>query len=135
MRFGDGEMQDLSAIRLQLSAHTNAITLFLHLLSISSRGNVEQYKTTQGGELRKIRDDTNWITSTLQARGNKEGTILSSYTNDDKSSWKELLRELVKEGYSSKVLRRHKLTIKNFVLELGAIGALDQVLAMNLKLT
>jgi hypothetical protein len=127
IQFGNGEMQDLSAIRLQLSAHTNAMTLFLNLLSIGSQGNVELYMTTQGGELRKIRDDVNWITATLQARSSREGSILSSYTNDDKSFWKELRRELIKEGYSSKVLKKHKTTIKNYVLELGAIGALDEL--------
>jgi hypothetical protein len=34
---------------------------------------------------------------------------------------------LIKEGYSSKVLRRHKTTIKNYVFELGAKGALDEL--------
>jgi hypothetical protein len=59
VRFGNGEMQDLSAIRLQLSAHTNAITLFLNLLSINSHGNVEQYMSLQFRELRNIRADVN----------------------------------------------------------------------------
>lgn len=125
VQFGNGEMRDLSAIRLHLSAHTNAITLFLNLLAIGSQGNVEQHITAQGGELRKIGGDINWIIATLQAGSNREGSILTSYTDDDKSFWKELRRELVKEGYSSKVLKKHKTVIKNYVHELGAIGALD----------
>jgi hypothetical protein len=126
IRFGNGEMQDLSAIRLQLSTHTNTVTLFLNLFSIGSQGNVERM-STQGGELRKIRDDVNWIAATLQARSKREGSILTSYTNDDKSFWKELRRELFKKGCSSKVLKRHKTTIKNYVFELGATGALDEL--------
>lgn len=127
IQFGNGEMQDLSAIRLQLSAHTNAITLFLNLLAIGSQGNVERHITAQSGELRKIGGDINWIVATLQAGSHNEGSILTSYTDDDKSFWKELRRELVKEGYSSKVLKKHKTAIKNYVQELGAIGAMDEL--------
>lgn len=127
IRFGNGEMQDLSAIRLQLCAHTNAITLFLNLLSISSQGNVERCMNSHMGVMRNIRADVNWITATLQARASREGSTLTSYTNDDKAFWKELRRELIREGYSSTVLRQHKRAIKNYVLELGTIGALDEL--------
>jgi hypothetical protein len=51
---------------------------------------------------------------------------LTSYTNDDKAFWKELRRELVKEGYSSTALEKHK-AIKDYVRELGTIGALDEL--------
>lgn len=128
-------MQDLSAIRLQLSTHTNTIALFLNLFSIGSQGNVERM-STQGGELRKIRDDVNWIAATLQARSKREGSILTSYTNDDKSFWKELRRELFKKGCSSKVLKRHKTTIKNYCMysNLAPQGRWMSCLTMSLNL-
>ena len=59
-----------------------------------------------GAELKKLRQSLNWITATLQASSeNREGSILTSYGDDDKAIWKEFRRELLKEGFSSDKLR------------------------------
>jgi hypothetical protein len=46
---------------------------------------------------------------------------------DDKAIWKDFRRELIREGFSSEVLEKHMETIKDYVLELGNRGALDDV--------
>jgi hypothetical protein len=70
--------------------YTSAITLFLNLLSMGSQGKVEEYMETRGVELRELRQSLDWITASLQARnGNREGSILASYADDDKAMWKE----------------------------------------------
>lgn len=124
VKFSNGEMQDLSKIRLEISAHTNAITMFLNLLSVGSQGIVE-------GMVRELQTSVNWIIATSQASsaasGRREGSILTSYTNDDKSFWRELRRELVKDGFSSSVIREHKASIQSYVTRLGSSGALDDL--------
>jgi hypothetical protein len=117
VKFGNNEMVDLSAIRIELSTHTNAITLFLNLLSLNSQGKVE----TQIGQLQQ---SINWLVASKQGTM-KEGSVFTSYTDDDKSFWRELRRELIKDGYSSSVLKKHKTLIKQYVADLGSIGALD----------
>jgi hypothetical protein len=126
IRFGNGEMQDLTEIRQKISTYTSAITLFLNLLLIGSQGRVERYMDSQGGELKGMRDSLNWITESLQAK-TREGSILTSYAEDDKAFWKDFRRELIKEGFSSAVLSRHKAVIKEYVMELGSRGALDDL--------
>jgi hypothetical protein len=37
----------------------------------------------------------------VEEEGANEGSILTAYARDDKAVWKELGRELVREGYSS----------------------------------
>jgi hypothetical protein len=129
VQFGNGEMLDLAEIRLKISTSTSALTLFLNLLSIGSQGKVESYMESQGDELREMRRSLNWITASMQAKAPKagEGSILTTYAGDDKAIWKDFRRELIKEGFSSDVLRRHKETIKEYVMELGNLGALDDV--------
>jgi len=129
VQFGNGEMLDLVEIRLKISTSTSALTLFLNLLSIGSQGKVESYMESQGDELREMRRSLNWITASMQAKAPKagEGSILTTYAGDDKAIWKDFRRELIKERFSSEALQRHKETIKDYVLELGSRGALDDV--------
>jgi hypothetical protein len=56
-----------------------------------------------------------------------DGTVMTNYTNDDMTFWRAFRRELVKEGYSSNVLRgRPEILIKAYVRELGERGVLDE---------
>jgi hypothetical protein len=126
IRFGNGELKDMAKVRQEISTYTSAITLFLNLLSMGSQGRVEEHMENHSEELRELRKSLNWITSSLQAAsGNRDGSILTSYADDDKAIWKAFRRELVEEGFSSRVLSKHKELIKDYVLELGARGALD----------
>jgi hypothetical protein len=126
VQFGNGEMKDIAKIMQELSTYTSAITLFLNLLTMGSQGKVEEHMESHGEELRELRHSLNWITAMLQANnGNREGSTLTSYGEDDKTIWKEFRRELLKEGFSSEELRKHKAIIKDYVMELGSRGALD----------
>ena len=128
IRFGNGEMQDLAKIRSELVTHTQAITLFLNLLGLGSQGKVERYMETHGAELREIKTSLNWVTAKLQVKDaytHGERSILSSHVGDDKEVWKMFRRELIQDGISSRMLRKHKQTIKKYVVELGARGVLD----------
>ncbi|KAE9365756.1 hypothetical protein N431DRAFT_297272, partial [Stipitochalara longipes BDJ] len=123
VRFGNGEMQDLTKIRSELATHTQAITLFLNLLGLGSQGKVERYMENHGAELREIKASLNWATAKMQVREgctHGEKSILTNYVGDDKEIWKMLRRELIQDGISSRVVRTHMETIKKYVTELGA---------------
>ena len=127
VKFGNGEMQDLNELRLKIATSTQAINLFLNMLLIASQGKVEQYMDSQGPELKEIKTSVNWIAAMLQATSPGEGSVLTSYTNDDKMFWKEFRRELVKEGYSSSVIKEHRDIIIKYVVEIGNRGMLEDV--------
>ena len=130
VKFGNGEIQDLDKIRSELATHTQAITLFLNILGLGSQGKVERYMESHGDELREIKASLNWVTAKLQVKEgatHREKSILSSYAGDDKEDWKMFRRELIRDGFSSRVLSTHKETIKKYVVELGERGVLDDV--------
>jgi hypothetical protein len=56
-----------------------------------------------------------------------DGTVWTSYENDDRAFWRQLRRELVEEGYHSSVLRKYKELLKDYVEELGRRGVFDQI--------
>lgn len=61
IRFGNGEMQDFSELRLKVVTSTQALNIFLNMLSIGSQGRVEQYMDSQGPEMNDIKTSLNWI--------------------------------------------------------------------------
>ncbi|KUJ12004.1 uncharacterized protein LY89DRAFT_786152 [Mollisia scopiformis] len=129
VRFGNGEMQDLGKIRSELATYTQAITLFLNMLTVGSQGKVEKFMDTQGKDTMELKRSLNWITAKMQAsESHEEKSILTSYSEDDKLVWKAFRRELVQEGFSSRSLGRHKDIIKQYILELGTRGLLDETL-------
>jgi hypothetical protein len=126
VKFGNGEMKDLAEIRLKLSAHTSALIMSLNLCSLGSQGKVEKQLEGVGGDLEGIRVKVDWIAANITAKS-EDGTVWTSYTNDDKTFWRELRRELVKEGYHSSVLHKHKRLLKSYVEELGMRGVFDDL--------
>lgn len=81
---------------------------------------------SQGKDLRDIKVSLNWVTASMQARSHEEKSILTTYTEDDKNVWKTFRRELIRDGFSHRTLGKHKETIKQYVMELGERGALDE---------
>ena len=126
VKFGNGEMLDLGKIRAELVTHTQALNLFLNLLSIGSQGKVEKYMDSHGEELREIKHALHWVTASMQAKSHEEKSILTTYGDDDKAIWKTFRRELIEEGFSCQLLNKHRSTIKKYVMELGERGALDE---------
>ncbi|CAD6579511.1 MAG: hypothetical protein ASARMPREDX12_009270 [Alectoria sarmentosa] len=127
IRFGNGKMADLAEMRGKLMYYTSAISLFLNMVSIGTMGRVERQMNDAGGDLRDIKLAVNGITAHLTSTSIRhEGSVLTAYADDDTAVWKEFRRELVKHGFSSSVIRKHKSLIKAYIEELGTRGLLDE---------
>jgi hypothetical protein len=126
VKFGNGEMLDLGSIRLELSTHTNAVTLFVNLLMLGSQGKAEKHMDNHSEELKHIRQSLNWISASFHA-STPEGTVWTTYADDEKEVWRKFRRELVKEGFKSSTIERHKTIIIRYLTELGSRGAFDHI--------
>jgi len=125
IQFGTGEIHDLADLRSKLCTHTSAITLSINLCSLGSQGRIEKQLNSVGGDLEGIRGTVDWLAANMTAKSG-DGTVWTTYEDDDKAFWRELRRGLVKEGYRSSVLHRHKHLIKNYVEKLSKREAFDQ---------
>jgi hypothetical protein len=110
VRFGNSEMQDLSQFRDKISTYLGIIMLHLNM--------------STGSEMRKMKVSIDGIATRL-ASGH-EGSILTSYGDDDKSAWKELRRALRREGFEDVFVRENRNSIMDYVKELGDRGAFDE---------
>ena len=125
VRFGNGELATVKDLRSKLIYYTGNLSLFLNMVSMCSMGIVEKQMCEAGGDLKEIRRAVNQITAHLMTGASKEGSALTDYADDDKAVWRAFRRELIKEGFSSDVIREHKDTIQAYVKELGSSGILD----------
>jgi hypothetical protein len=110
VRFGNSEMQELSQFRDKISTYLGIIMLHLNV--------------STGSEMRKIKVSIDGIAAKM-ASGH-EGSLLTSYGEDDKAAWKELRRELHREGFEDSFIRKNRHSIMDYVRELGDEGAFDE---------
>ena len=125
VRFGNGELADIRDLRQKLTYYTSALSLFVNMVSMGSMGRVERKMESAGEDIREIRIAVNGITAHLFSTSNREGSVLTTYADDDKAVWKEFRKELIEEGFSSAIIRKHKSLIKAYIKELGDRGLLD----------
>ena len=127
IKFGNGQIASLADQRNMLTYYTSALSLYLNMISVGAVGRVEQQMEDAGGELREIRLAVNSITAHFLTKANCEGSVLTAYADDDKAVWKEFRRELIRDGFSSHHLRKHKTLIQAYLQELGDRGLLDEL--------
>ena len=106
IRFGSNEMDELGSIRMKLINHKTTITVFLDTVQLHESGRMSLVLDNKGGQLDMILDKVDSIAARM---GQRAGSIMTTYDDDDKEVWKEFRRELVKEGFSSDVLTQHKV--------------------------
>ncbi|KAI4226874.1 MAG: hypothetical protein L6R36_002861 [Xanthoria steineri] len=128
IRFGSGVVADVAELRSRVTYYTSALSLFLNLISVGTVGAVEKKMDQAGGDLRDIKAAVNHITAHFLATERQEGSVLTTYTNDDRDAWRELRRRLIKAGFRDSLVRKHMDTIMAYVKELGDKGALDDTI-------
>ena len=108
VRFGSNEMDQLGGIRVKLISHKTSLTLFLDTIQLHESGKMATALDNHGGQLDIILDKVDNIAAKI---GQRSGSLMTSYEDDDKQVWKQFRRELVAEGFSSDVLQQHKVHI------------------------
>lgn len=125
IRFGNGEMADVAEYREKLVFYTTSIALHLNLATVGTMGRVEKKMIDDGGLLREMKTSIDGITAHYMSKSRHEGSILTTYTDDDKAVWKEFRRELIHEGFRSADVKKNQSLIKAYVQELGKRGIFD----------
>ena len=121
IRFGNGEIANLQDLRSEMVTNTSALSLTLTMASLGSLGRIEK----QMGDFQEMKIAIHGTAARWMAKSNDEGSILTSYANDDKSVWKEFRRDLCRDGFSSSDLKRHRALIMAYIKELGDRGLFD----------
>lgn len=130
VQFGNGAIKDISKSRLKLSTYMTAIFMSLQLLTLGSHGRIEKEMNRQRGDSKGLRASIELLLakmSSVSRDGTREGSILTTYSNDDKELWRSFRRDLAKNGYKSGIIRGHKDLIMAYVKELEERKVLDEL--------
>jgi hypothetical protein len=87
-------MDTLGEIRVKLISHKTSLTLFLDTIQLHQSGKMATTLDNHGGQLDVILDKVDTIAARM---GQRSGSIMTSYDDDDKEVWKQFRRELVAE--------------------------------------
>jgi hypothetical protein len=107
VKLGSSDMDTLGSLRVKLISHQTSLTSFLDRIQLHKSGNMEPTLDIQDGQLDVILDKVDAIAARMG--GQRTGSILTGFDDDDKEVWKQFRWELIKEGFSSDVLAQHKV--------------------------
>ena len=89
---------------------------------------METQLKSQGTDLKGIRESIDWIIANMTEykSAKEEESVWTASENDDRQFWRDLWRQLIKEGFSRTALQRKQNLIKVYVEELGNKRVLDE---------
>ncbi|KAN0110813.1 hypothetical protein V8E51_007200 [Hyaloscypha variabilis] len=121
IQFNNGEVWSMSDVMGGLSTHKAALSLNLRLLTPSSRGSVEW---PLGKKFPGMQQSLHWMMAKISS-SHDGSNVSSSYSDDEKTIWKEIRRGLVREGWARRDIKKHRKAIKEYVKNVGWSDTFD----------
>ena len=116
LRLGNKDLNDL---RNKLKAQTLALNTYLTMLGISSLGRVEN------DVLPKMIKVMDGLAADIRA-GRREGSVMTTYDDDDKEVWLQFRRELIAEGFRSNDIKKASPQLQEYLKKLSDAGQLEE---------
>jgi hypothetical protein len=133
LRFGS-KIEELSVIRGKLIVYTSTISVLLDTIHLNAADRIET-KVESGfkkisGQFEKMRKEIYKIASHARSSDRSSSTLsllsLSTHEGDNKDVWQDFRRELIRRGFKSGSLDRHRYVLQAYMLKLDQSGLLDQ---------
>jgi hypothetical protein len=130
--------EDLGVIRGKLATYTSILSILIDTVRIQATDKAEN-KIGSGftnaaeqmsSQFERMRKHIYTIAANKRAEERRGGAVsrlsLSTYTRNEKAVWRGFRKELVKKGFQSTSLERHKHILQAYMLKLNQSGLLDQ---------
>lgn len=114
-------VKNLDTLRVKLGQHVATVTAYLEAVGLGSLARIE----TGLDVLPEIKRVVDALAADLRA-GRREGSIMTTYEDDEKEVWKQFRRELIGEGMTSSVIHKHKPRIVLYLRSLAEEGLLEE---------
>ena len=116
-------MKDLDPLCGKLTQHIAAITAYLEAVGLGALARIERDLGAIPERIQRAVDD---LASEIWA-GRREGSILTTYSDDEKDVWKQFRRELISDGMRSSFVHKYKPLIRKYLKELADRGELEEL--------
>ena len=123
IRFGQ---KNLDGIRTKLGLQISTLGTYLDVIGVSAMGRMDK-KLDKLPEALKV--DMLKVVDRLAGEiraGRREGSIMTTYEDDEKEVWRQFRRELISEGFSSENLKKTKGLLRKYVKRMAEAGLLDE---------
>ena len=116
-------VKNLDPLRTKLTQNIGAITAYLNTVGLGSLGRIERDLNAIPEQIQRTIDA---LAAEIRA-GRREGSIMTTYSDDEKDVWKQFRRELISDGMKSTVIHRYKPLIRRYLQELAERGELEEL--------
>ena len=116
-------VKNLNDLRAKLTQHTTTITAYLEAVGLGSLARIEDRLSTLPNEILQGIDG---LAAEIRA-GRREGSVMTTYEDDEKDVWKQFRRELITtDGIKSSTIHKYKPLIKQYLRRLAEEGSLEE---------
>ncbi|KAK4542283.1 hypothetical protein LTR36_006936 [Oleoguttula mirabilis] len=114
-------VKSLGGLRVKLSQHVTTVTAYLEAVGLGALARIE----TGLEVLPDIKRTVDALAADIRA-GRREGSVMTTYEDDEKEVWKQFRRELIGDGMRSSFVHKHKPTIRRYLRGLAERGLLEE---------
>jgi hypothetical protein len=116
-------VKNLDPLRVKLTQHITAITAYLDAVGLGALGRIERDLNAIPARIQHTIDA---LAAEIRA-GRREGSIMTTYSDDEKDVWKQFRRELIGDGMKSSFVHKYKPLIRKYLKELAERGELEEL--------
>ena len=116
-------VKNLGPLRVQLTQHVTVISAYLDAVGLGALGRIERHLNAIPEQMQRTIDG---LAAEIRA-GRREGSIMTTYSDDEKDVWKQFRRELIGDGMKSKEIHKYKPLIRLYLKELAERGELEEL--------
>ena len=109
---------DVNRLREKLQRQISLLDSYLNVLGISSQGRVE-------ANIQDMKKTMDHLAAELRT-GRYEGSVMTTYENDEKEVWRLFRRELISAGFRSDKTHRAKHQLRTYLRRMNDAGLLDE---------
>lgn len=132
------KLEQLGSIRGNLITNTSIISILIDRMQVQDSdpmrgkisGSLAGVTQQVGGQFEQMRNEIFTIATAKRAQERRRETAsqlsLYKYTGVDEKVWEEFQKELMRRGFRSTSLERHKFVLQAYMVRLGESGLLDR---------
>ena len=125
LRFG---VKNLGGLRGKITEHVSTITAYLETVGLGALGRIERDLNAIPERIQRTVDS---LAAEIRA-GRREGSVMTTYEDDEKEIWKQFRRELIGDGMRSSFVHKYKPQIRRYLRGLAETGKLEENLPKEL---
>ncbi|KJX95566.1 hypothetical protein TI39_contig4104g00007 [Zymoseptoria brevis] len=114
--------KNLDSLKAKLIQHQSALSAYLSAVGLSSITRIEQDLHALPDKIQKTVDG---LAAEIRA-GRREGSVMTTYDDDEKDVWRQFRRELIGDGMRSSFVHRYKPQIRRYLRDLADDGLLEE---------